>query len=145
MDTLDKIVKKLKLGDDIKRIMEVEKRIPRDGTIPEDDALVLHVVFLRAKNKLTNLLAKAKRYEQHIKMKRDNLLNVLKSKSGEKSEAAKERVAEADKGWQQLQRERVNAEILVDWIGKKREDFSQNHIMCREHLKFLRQDKGGEQ
>ena len=145
MDTLDKILKKLKLVEDIKQVMKVEKRIPREGIIPENDAMILHVLFLQAKMKMTDLLTKARRYEQHVKIQRDNKLNLLMSQSNEKSEAAKMRKAHGDTSWQTLQKERVNAEILVDWIGKKRDDFGQASIMCRETLKFVREDKDQEQ
>jgi len=145
MDTLDKILKKLKLVEDIKRVMKVEKQIPRDGTIPENDAMVLHVLFLQAKMKMTDLLTKAKRYEVHIKIQRDNKLNLLMSKADEKSEAAKLRKAQGDTDWQTLQKERVNAEILVDWLANKRRDFGEASIMCRETLKFVREDKSQEQ
>lgn len=144
MDTLDKILKKLKLVEDIKRIMKVEKQIPRNGIIPENDAMVLHVLFLQAKMKMTDLVTKAKRYEQHIKLQRNNKLNSLTSQSDEKSEAAKTRKAQGDTTWQTLQKERVNAEILVDWLVNKRRDFGEASIMCRETLKFVREDKNQE-
>jgi len=145
MKTLDRIIRELKLTDDIKRISKVEQRIPRNGIIPENDAMILHVLFLQAKMKLTDLVTKAKRYEQHIKITRNNKLNLLTSKSGEKSEAAKLRIAHGNKEWQILQEERVNAEILVDWLMNKRRDFGDASIMCRETLKFVREDKNQEQ
>jgi len=130
MDTLDKILKKLKLVEDIKRIMKVEKQIPRDGIIPENDAMVLHTLFVQAKMKMTDLVTKAKRYEQHIKLERNNTLTRLKSEA-KGSEASRLRVAQGNPTWQTLQRERVNAEILVDWLINKRKDFG-GLLLCVE-------------
>ena len=134
------LLKKLKIEKTIKEIRNLQSQVPKDGTLPEDDALLLHVKFWSATTMLTDILTKAKRYEVDVKFRRNKLLNELKGESDEKSEAAKERVAKSDKEWQKLQKERIEVQVLREWLELKRHDFSQAHIMAREVLKLKRQD-----
>ena len=137
---MSNLTKLLKIDKVISEVGKLQNDVPANGTLPAADAMVLHVRFWSVKTKLTDIIAKVKSYEQDKKLKRNILLSQLKSDCEEKSEAAKERVAQCDSGWQKLHRERVESQVLREWLEMKRDDLGQAHIMARESLKLHQSD-----
>ena len=134
-------IKKLGLEQGINEMVTLYKRIPKSGEIVPDDAIILQVLFWQMKTKLSDMVTKAERYELDTKQKRDNLDVDIQSTSEEKSEAAKQRVARADKSWRALQDQRLEAGVLTEYLKMKRSDFEQAVYVMRAILTYGRKDQ----
>ena len=138
---MKKVIKELGLTQGIGEMVKLHKRIPKNGEISPDEALVLHVLFWQMKTKLSDMVTKAERYELNIKQTRDNTDVDIQSTSDEKSEAAKQRVSRADKRWRDLQDKRLEAKILTQYLKMKRDDFDQAVYVMRTVVTFGHRDQ----
>ena len=135
-----KIIKELKMETDIQEIVKLYKRVPKSGQILPDEALILQVLFWQTKTKLSDLVTKAERYELDMKQKRDNK-GVDIQCSTEGSEAAKQRVAKANKEWRDLQDKRLEAQVLTEYLKMKRSDFDQAVYVMRTVAQYGTKDE----
>jgi len=134
-------IKKLGLTEGFSEMIKLSKKIPKSGEVLPDNALILHVLFWQMKTKLSDMVIKAERHELNIKQKRNNLDVDIQSESEEKSEAAKQRVSKADKGWRKLQDERLDAKVLTQYLKMKRDDFEQAVYVMRTVMMYGKKDK----
>lgn len=135
------IIDHLGIGAGLKEVMSLFKQVPKDGEIPAEDAVVLEVKFWQMKTKLTDMYAKAKRYELSIKQQRDNALIDIGSEAEVNSVAGKEQYAKGDERWRVLQEQAKEAEVIREFLELKREDFEQAIYVMRSILHKGLKDK----
>jgi len=128
---MKEIIKKLGLDKGINEMVTLYKRIPKSGEIIPSEAIILHVLFWQMKTKLSDMVTKAERHELDIKQKRDNLDVDIQGECDEKSEAAKQRIARANDEWRKLQDQRLEAQVLSNYLKMKRDDFDQAVYVMR--------------
>jgi hypothetical protein len=134
-------IKKLGLEQGIQEMVALYKRIPKSGEISQDEALILQVLFWQIKTKLSDMVTKAERHELNTKQQRDNLDIDIQSTSEEKSEAGKQRISKADERWRALQDQRLEAQVLTEYLKMKRADFEQAVYVMRTILTFGHRDQ----
>jgi len=133
------LITKLKIEKQVQQVTSLQTNVP--DVISADEALALHIKFWQVKSVISDIYVKSHRYELNKKLERDTILIDLKSESEEKSEAAKERDAMGKESWRTAQKESKEAEVLREWLGLKRDDFSQAIYVTRTILEQYRQDK----
>jgi hypothetical protein len=134
-------IKKLGLEQGIAEMIALTKRIPKSGQISPDEAMVLHVLCWQIKTKLSDMVTRAERHELDVKQQRDNLDIDIQSKSEEKSEASKQRISKSDKNWRDLQNQRLEAQVLTQYLKLKREDFDQAVYVMRTAVTYSHRDE----
>ena len=132
------------LGIDPSELSALEKEVKEYSyDIPFDAAKILMTKMWAMKYTLSEWVTKAKRLALTKKRVMEKAYIVAKTECEEKTEAAKDRNAKADKGYQKACEE-YDATVLVhEFLVMRRADVTEGHFMCKDLRKEGKEEQIG--
>ena len=140
MREIGDLIKELDKDKIYVQALSLQREIPSDGLVQGDSASIFQTRCALITAELSILIGRAERYAEKAKRLRDDFLNDETTKSGEKSEAAKSRVAKGEKLYRELADERVVAKVLLNHLNSYKKFFDNMVYVMRSRQEKEKRD-----